>query len=297
MMPPPRDRGPGLLSALLTAGLAVIGNPRLLAAEPVQGASEASMAPQDTIAQQDAQNSGEDLTRPLNSLELRFRYQPSSGSDSTTEKEIAFLRATTRIDLDSEWKISLFAQTEGVDKQTSSTKSGSTEDAGLGDSAFQAVLIHIFDDRWAAGAGARVYAPTAEDDLGTGKWQVMPGFGVRYLLSELGADSYFVPAMRYAVSVTGTPSTRDISELQIAPTLNIDLPERWFLTLYPSFDIRINYGDPISGQTGRLFLPADFAVGRKISDRVVMSLEVSVPMIKDYPVYDFKTQLRLVLKN
>jgi hypothetical protein len=58
--------------------------------------------------------------------------------------------------------------------------------------------------------------------------------------------------MRYAVSIAGTSSTRDISELQIAPTLNVDFPERWFLTLYPSYDIRINYGDPISGQTGPL---------------------------------------------
>jgi hypothetical protein len=75
------------------------------------------------------------------------------------------------------------------------------------------------------------------------------------------------------------------------------LPERWFLTLYPSYDIRINYGDPKSGQTGRLFLPADFAVGREVSDHLVISLEISVPMIKDYPVYDFKTQLRFVVKN
>jgi hypothetical protein len=74
------------------------------------------------------------------------------------------------------------------------------------------------------------------------------------------------------------------------------LPSRWFVTLYPSYDIRINYGDPASGQTGRLFLPLDAAIGRKLSDDVLVSLEVGVPIIKDYPVYNFKTELRLAVK-
>jgi hypothetical protein len=69
------------------------------------------------------------------------------------------------------------------------------------------------------------------------------------------------------------------------------------LTFYPSNDIRINYGDPIPGQTGRLFLPADFAIGRNLNDNVLLSLEIGVPIIKDYPVYDFKTEFRVVIKN
>ena len=69
------------------------------------------------------------------------------------------------------------------------------------------------------------------------------------------------------------------------------------MTFYPSYDIRINYGDPVSGQTGRLFLPFDVAIGRKVTDNLTMSIEVSVPMIKDYPVYDFKTQVRIVAKH
>jgi hypothetical protein len=78
--------------------------------------------------------------------------------------------------------------------------------------------------------------------------------------------------------------------------LNINLPDRWFLTLYPSPDIRINYGDAITGQTGRLFLPADFLIGRNMSKNVVISAEFGVPIIKDYPVYNFKTEFRLNLK-
>jgi hypothetical protein len=73
------------------------------------------------------------------------------------------------------------------------------------------------------------------------------------------------------VSFAGDPSKRNISNLQLAPLLNIGLPERWFVSLYPSSDIRINFGDPVTGQTGRLFLPFDARVGRNLADHVARS--------------------------
>jgi hypothetical protein len=294
-MKPPRDHGAVLFIASLSAAAAGICNPWLAAAEPNQSAAETPAKPQD--AKQDDQNNGKDLTRPVNSIELRFRYQQSMGSDSTTERERLYLLATSRIVLDPQWKLSLLAQVQGDNKVTVSDKSPTTQDLGPGDTTFQAILARTLNERWAFGFGARVVAPTAQDSLGPGVWQVMPGFGIRYSLPELGSDSYFVPAMRYDMCAGCSASARNIDRLEIAPTLNIDLPGRWFLTLYPSYDIRINYGDPVSGQTGRLFLPADFAIGREISDHVVVSLEIGVPIVKDYPVYDFKTQLRFILKN
>ena len=102
--------------------------------------------------------------------------------------------------------------------------------------------------------------------------------------------------MRYALSVPGNPGARRISEPQIAPTLNIDLPGPFFLTFYPSQDIRINYGDLVSGQTGRLFLPFDAAIGRNVTDNLVVSFEAGVPIVDAYPVYKFKAELRLRLK-
>jgi hypothetical protein len=116
---------------------------------------------------------------------------------------------------------------------------------------------------------------------------------VRYALWEISSSSYFEPVVRYEVSVAGDPTRKNISNLQFAPTLNLGLPDRWFLTFYPSPDIRFNFGDPITGQTGRLFLPLDVRIGRKLSDNIALSLEVGLPIIKDYPVYDFKTQVRL----
>lgn len=75
--------------------------------------------------------------------------------------------------------------------------------------------------------------------------------------------------------------------------MRFTFPDHWFITFYPSADIRVNYGDPVTGQTGRLFVPFDFQVGRKFSEDISLSLEVGVPIIKDYPIYDFKTEVRL----
>jgi hypothetical protein len=121
----------------------------------------------------------------------------------------------------------------------------------------------------------------------------MPIVGFHYGLSELSSGSYLEPFARYDVSFAGDPSKKNISNLQLAPYLNIGLPGTWFVALYPSADIRINFGDPVTGQTGRLFLPFDARVGRNLTDHIALSLEIGVPIIKDYPVYNFKTEVRL----
>jgi hypothetical protein len=247
------------------------------------------------MTKQDAASSGNDVTRPVNSVDIRFQYRPSSAPGSKTEREYAIFRAITRITLDKGWKADLYAQT-GVENKHTSNDSGSTSDAGLSNSVVQAALTREFNERWAATVGARVVAPTASDEIGSGKWLMMPVFGVRYTFLELGSDNFFAPQMRYAVSVAGVHSTRDISNLQLAPLLNLDLPGPWFLTLYPSYDVRINFGPPVSGQTGPLFLPADAEIGYKFNDHTVIGIEGSVPIIKDYPVYDFRTRLRVIFK-
>jgi hypothetical protein len=284
----PRRCATALLVALLSAG----------AAPAFAGQDDpGSGAQQPGSATESPDYNGLDYTRPQQNAELRLRFQSSSSPTSDTDKEQTFLKVSTKIDLLDGWKLGLQTQVPFVDKQvTTIATSETTRNAGLGDALVQAALIYSIDSHWAYGFGARLVAPTAEDSLGTGKWQIMPGFGVRYSFLEIGPDTYFVPVLRWAVSVAGDPTRRDINEPQFAPTFNIGLPERWFVTLFPSNDIRINYGEPVPGQTGRLFLPFDAALGRAITDHVTALLEVSVPIIKDYPVYNFKTELRLTVK-
>lgn len=239
---------------------------------------------------------GLDYTRPQQNVELRLQGRGSSALTSATNREVEFLKLSTKLDLGAGWKFGLQGQLPLVERAATDLSTGSVDrEAGIGDVFTQAVLAQTIDSHWAYGFGARLVAPTGPDSLGSGRWQFMPGFGVRYSFLET-SDTYFVPTIRYAMSFSGDPARRNISQPEIAPTLNIALPEHWFFTFYPSNDIRINFGDPVPGQTGRLFLPFDVAVGRNIGERLTVSLEASVPIIKDYPVYDFKTELRVGMK-
>jgi len=261
----------------------------------VAGSQDASEIEADSL-QEDTDYNGVDFTRPQRNLEFRPEYRTSSGPTNETDRWIEQLRYNARMDLGRSWTLGYLLQVPVIEKTTTSFVPPSTSrDTGLGGAFAQAVLIQTINANWAYGFGARLVAP-GQDMIGSGKWQIMPGFGVRYSFLAFGTDTYFVPVVRYAISVAGDPNRRNISEPQIAPTLNVGLPNRWFVTLYPSNDIRINFGDPVSGQTGRLFLPFDAAVGKTVTDKLVVSFEAGVPIIDAYPVYKFKAELRVVLK-
>jgi hypothetical protein len=256
---------------------------------------------QTASAQDQNANAGNDLFRPpANLFQMMDEYKTAPGSGSTpgstrdVTTETLNLRMDHSLDLAPLWILALRADLPLRAKNpiTSDNPDGGYV-GGIGDADVQAVIIRNIDQRWTVGFGARLIMPTGDDILGSGKWQIMPGGGFRYALWEISPSSYLEPLVRYDISFAGDPTKKNISNLQFAPTFNIGLPDRWFLTFYPSPDIRINYGDPITGQTGRLFLPFDVRVGRKLSDNIALSLELGVPIIKDYPVYNLKTQVRL----
>jgi hypothetical protein len=258
-------------------------------------------ASQEASAQAQSANAGDDFFRPPpNLFQMMYQYQtaPGSGNAPGSVREVTADTLNLRMDhsayLAPQWILALRTDLPLVSKDpvTSSNPDGDYLQ-GVGDADIQATLIHDIDQRWTVGFGARLTAPTGGDTLGSGKWQIMPGAGVRYALPEINSSSYFEPVVRYNISFAGDPTKKNISNLQFAPTFNLGLPDRWFITFYPSADIRINYGDPITGQTGRLFLPFDVRVGRKLSDNASLSFELGVPIIKDYPVYNLKTQVRL----
>ena len=268
--------------------LALVMLPRVASA---QGAS----------SQKDSDNAGNDLfSPPANLFQILngYRTAPGSGSAPGSTRDVTTetfkLRMDHSLDLAPMWILALRADLPLLAKNaiTSDNPNGDYL-SGVGDADVQAIVIHNLDQRWTVGFGARLITPTGGDTFGAGKWQIMPAAGVRYALWEISPSSYFEPVVRYDVSFAGDPTRRNISNLQFAPTFNIGLPDRWFLTFFPSPDIRINFGDPITGQTGRLFLPFDVRIGRKLSDNVALSFELGVPVVKDYPVYNLKTQVRL----
>jgi hypothetical protein len=260
-----------------------------------------SAAAQVAPSQDQNANTGNDLFRPPpNLLQMMYDYKTAPGSGSTpgstrdVTTETLNLRMDHSLDLAPQWILALRADLPLVAKNPlSSSNPDGDYLSGIGDADVQAVIVHNLDQRWTVGFGARLITPTGDDTLGSGKWQIMPAAGFRYALWEINSSSYFEPVVRYDVSFAGDPTRKNIGNLQFAPTFNLGLPDHWFITFYPSPDIRINYGDPITGQTGRLFLPFDARIGRQLSNNVALSFELGVPIIRDYPVYNLKTQVRL----
>jgi hypothetical protein len=258
---------------------------------------------QDASLREQSANAGEDFFRPpANLFQMMYQYRtapgsgPTKGSIVNVTTETLNLRYDHAVDLAPTWILAVRSDLPLLAKNPFSSSNPDGDYLhGVGDADVQAAVIHNLSQRFAVGFGARLIAPTGGDTLGSGKWQIMPIVGARYGLWEISSSSYFEPVIRYDASFAGDPTKRNISNLQFAPTFNLGLPDEWFLTFYPSSDIRINLGDPVTGQTGRLFLPFDVRIGRKLSDNTALSFELGVPIIKDYPVYNIKTQVRLNL--
>ena len=232
-------------------------------------------------------------------LQLMYQVRTAPGTDLngnpvTTTTDTWKLRGDVTYMLSPQWWVVLRGDLPYLakDKYTDSNPNGDFL-YGLGDADVQAALIDNIDARWKAGAGARLIVPSGDSAFGSSLWQFMPIAAVRYALPEISSGSYFEPLARYDVSFAGDPTKKFISNLQFGPMLNISLPDRWFFTFYPNPEIRWNFGAPVTGQTGRLFLPFDARIGKKFSNNFDASVEVAVPIVKEYPVYDFMTALRL----
>ncbi len=286
-------RGVGVTVARAFLGVCFLA---ITVVRPDVAASQAASVPDQSA------NAGEDFFRPpanLFQILTSYRTAPASGSNGTITNvttETFNFRYDHAVDLAPMWVLALRSDLPVLAKNpVSSSNPNGDYLVGVGDANVQAAVIHNLTERLAVGFGARLITPTGGDTFGSEKWQIMPIVGARIGLWEINSASYFEPVFRYDVSFAGDPTRRNISNLQIRPTFNVGLPDQWFITFFPSPDIRINFGDPITGQTGRLFLPFDFRVGRKLEQNAAISFELGLPIIKDYPVYNVKTQVRFNL--
>jgi hypothetical protein len=256
----------------------------------------------DQLTQDERPAPAGDVLAPKSLFQLYFAVKTAPGSGPngairTVTTDTFKLRADTRIDLTSDWQLALRGDLPFVAKNPLNSGNPNGDYLyGVGDADVQAALINEIDARWKAGFGARLIMPTGDDNLGSGKWQIMPIVAARYSMPDVGYGMYVEPLLRYDASFAGDPSRKSISNLQFAPTVNFSFPNGWFLALYPEPDIRWNFGPAVTGQTGRFFLPFDARVGRKFTKTLTVSLEVGVPIVNQYPVYDFKTELRVDMK-
>jgi hypothetical protein len=232
-------------------------------------------------------NNDEDFTRPLARFDFRYQFQDKSNG---VEQSAFTLRLQQPIPLSSDWELATRADLPFVlnDGTSSDNPSGETR-FGLGDFLTQFVLVNTVTERFAYGVGLRTLYPTAtQDQFGSGRYRLIPLVGVRGFLSEISLGTFFQPIVRYDFDVGGDDRRKHVSQLQFSPTFNLVLPHRWFVTLYPAQDIVLNN---LGGH--RWFVPADFLVGRNISKVTVASIEVSIPIVKQFTLYDFKLEGRI----
>jgi len=238
-------------------------------------------------------NTGQDITRPLSRFDVRYQYQLLAKKFS---KDIFTFRTDRPFQIDKNWEIGTRIDLPSVltNKMTAQEPGGPYK-FGLGDVLGQVLLIRKFDNLWAAAAGPQFVFPTAHtDQMGDGKYQVVPTAGVRRMLPGLSEGSFAAFLTRYAVDYAGSSKRSSISTLEMAPMFNWALSRQWFVTVYPSSDIQVNFQDK-----GAVFLPFDFAVGKTIPNRAVFSVEIGFPMYHSGELsqfnttYEFKVEARV----
>jgi hypothetical protein len=257
-------------------------------------AQEANVAQADEENQTAQAIDDDDITRPVRTFDIRYHFENDS-TETRNDKQEMILRRNFKEDFIPDWQLGLRAD---LPITFSNVMSAGNPDgdyqSGLGRLLFLGYVGHALDDRQALGLGDEIMAPAASGKaFGSGNWDMLPLGGYRYMLPEISPGSYFLAEFRYSFTFAQSFAATPTSNLQFSPELRIALPDNWFVILFPSTDIRYNFGAQVKGQTGRLFLPLDGEIGRSIGDRFVTSLELSAPVIDDYPVYRLKIELRL----
>ena len=155
-----------------------------------------------------------------------------------------------------------------VDKRSDAQNPTGATVSGFGNVLGQAWVVHDLDQRWAVALGGQLIAPTSTNGVASDAWEQVTILTVRTMLPEISPGSYFAPQVRYGIDFEGNDDGRMLRQLRIGPSLNINLPHNLFFTLFPSPDIRLNYGTPVWNQTGDCFCRlTSWSVGNRPSIR------------------------------
>lgn len=242
-------------------------------------------------------NNGQDITKPLTRVDLRYEYRNLSKTDSNHDDvHIATVRVDKPFDLSPNWILATRLDIPFMltNKRSIDNYKGNTEFAP-GDLLLQALVINIINEDIAWTAGAQLVLPTAaKDTTGTGSYRIVPTAGLRIATNEVLDGSWFALAARWDKDFASSRShAGKVNELQLAPMVNIPLQNAWFINLFPSTDIRYNMGDKRNTDSGRWFVPANALIGKMLTKNLVGTMELGVPIVQQYQVYDFKTEMRL----
>jgi hypothetical protein len=229
--------------------------------------------------------STESIVKPLHRFDVHLDYQRLKGN---ADQWTTTLRYERPYDLGNRWKLAFRAD---LPLPVNNENPLGEFHGGVGDLLLQATLSQKFQGDNGYGFAMRMIAPTASsEEFGGGRWRMLPTVGVQFGLPGISNGSFFQPLMRYQFDVGGDSSRRHYSDVQLAPTVNIALENDWYVTLFPSTDIRYNFIQR------EWFVPFNVEVGRQWSRNIVTSLELGVPIYREEnPVYLFKLEGRLTV--
>lgn len=237
------------------------------------------------LAREGSINTGEDILRPLDRFDIRYKYQQSTGDTDTSQM-------TFRLDapfvIEDDWKLATRFDMPVVrtDMISSDNPNGDYE-IGTGDVLTQFLLISPWQKNWRYGFGMRLFWPTAgQDSMGSGKYQMAPTVGLNYYPDGWSKGSYCGAGIREYFDYAGDGNRADIHQTSILAGFSYNLPDHWFISSIP--DIRINWE-----QDNDWFVPLNLKVGKLFDKKRVVSIEFNTPIVNDYDRYDWQIELQL----
>ena len=234
-----------------------------------------------------AVGSGEDLIKIIRHVDFRTEF---NGTSDTSETRFT-LRYDERREIGNGWRLKLRVDAPYVIAHETDDQGERQNTSGVGDMLFEIVFTKLTAPQHGFGLGMQVLAPRAgEKALGSGKWRLRPGIGYRWPVAGVSDSSFFQMILRYDFSIAGDDDRSDVRQLQFAPNLELGLPKQWYVSFFPSTDIRYDF------VRHQFFLPANIEVGKEWG-RWVASVEGGKALIKgDRPPYDWKIEGRLGLR-
>lgn len=235
-------------------------------------------------AREGAINTGEDFTRPLDRFDIRYTYQQTTGD---TDKSVMTFRLDAPFELQDGWKFSTRFDMPILytDKVSADNPNGDYE-MGAGDMLSQFHFVSPHTENWSYGLGLRLIWPTAsQDQMGTGKYQAAPGFGINYYPDSWSKGSFLGIRLAEYFDYAGDNDRADIQQTSIRAGFSYLLPDHWFISSIP--DMRMN-----RKQGNDWFVPFNLKVGKVFDRKMVTSIELNTPIINDYDRYDWQIEFQ-----
>lgn len=236
-------------------------------------------------------NNGEDIMRPLNRFDARFKHQ--EGAQNVFGRDyILTLRTDWVFPLPKEWQITLRCDVpyEWFYCQSHQCRNFCENTNRFGDTLIESFIVAPTYRNWTIGLGNRFVFPTAGPNLlvGDGKYELSPSFGVKYDFTPwYPRGAYLILLTRYNFDYTGYKSATHISKVFIQPMFNMNFAHGWFINSSPE----LIYNCMIR----RWFIPIDLMIGKMITPKMVVSFEYSAALLNAFPQYKQQYELRVGL--